>query len=288
MRLSIHLGLLVTVAACERADRIAPTDPPLPVADHETPAPEPIDEHRAPVEHPPPLPPGAAWFRRLTRGEQANVDWVCRNERADPCWGPVGLRAFTPAETARYATVKDLVGREMERHCTQLYGPRRGCNTPLVISFDGAPVTFTHDGRTFAFRGARVASDWPAATTPWLALDRNGDGVIDRGSELFGDGVPGARNGFDALAALDANHDGRIDASDPAFASLVLWADRDGDRRSTPDELTPLAGVVTAIPLASRLDPRCDDAGNCEGERGTAMVRDGSTAAVVDVYLPER
>ena len=45
---------------------------------------------------------------------------------------------------------------------------------------------------------------------------------------------------------------------------------------------------MTAIPLASRLDPRCDDAGNCQGERGTALVRGGSTAAVVDVYLPER
>ena len=80
----------------------------------------------------------------------------------------------------------------------------------------------------------------------------------------------------------------RIDASDPAFASLLVWADRDGDRRSTPDELSPLSDVVTAIPLASRLDPRCDDAGNCEGERGAALVRDGSSAAVVDVYLPER
>ena len=285
MRLAIALVLL---AACERADAPTPTDPPLPIADHETLAPEPILEYRAPVEHPPPLPPGAAWFRRLTRTEQASVDWVCRNERADPCWGPMGLRALTPAETARYDGVKDLVGKDMERHCTQVYGRRRGCNTPLVISFDGAPVVFAHDRRAFAFAGERVISDWPTATTPWLALDRNGDGVIDRGSELFGDGVPGARNGFAALAALDANHDGRIDASDPAFASLLVWADRDGDRRSTPDELSPLSDVVTAIPLASRLDPRCDDAGNCEGERAAARVRDGRTAAVVDVYLPER
>ena len=163
MRLVI---LLAVLAACERADAPTPTDPPLPVADHETLAPEPIEEHRAPVEHPPPLPPGAAWFRRLTSTEQASVDWVCRNERADPCWGPMGLRAFTPAETARYDGVKDLVGKEMERHCTQVYGRRRGCNTPLVISFDGAAVTFAHDGRGFPFRGARVTTDWPTATTP--------------------------------------------------------------------------------------------------------------------------
>jgi len=148
-------------------------------------------------------------------------------------------------------------------------------------------VTLRHDGGAFAFRGDPVVTTWPAATTPWLALDRNGDGVIDRGAELFGDAVAGARNGFDALAQLDDDHDGVIDAHDRAFASLVLWADRDGDRRSTPDELTPLASVVTAIPLASRLDARCHD-GDCEGERGTAVVRDGRAAAVVDLYLRER
>ena len=59
-----------------------------------------------------------------------------------------------------------------------------------------------------------------------------------------------------------------------------------------PSELTPLAGVVTALPLASRLDPRCDAQGDCEGERGTLSWRDASgtdrTGSVIDVYLRER
>jgi hypothetical protein len=110
-------------------------------------------------------------------------------------------------------------------------------------------------------------------------MDVNGDGMIDRGSELF--------RGFSTLAALDDNHDGVIDARDAAFASLVLWADRNADRRSMPDELTPLATVVASIPLTSHKDVRCDD-GDCEGERATARMRDGGSAVVVDVYLRER
>jgi hypothetical protein len=275
MRVAIAaLGLL---AACERAEPPA-AQPKLPPTAPEPVAPKIIVEDRSHVEHPPPLPPGAAWYRRLTGPEQKDVDWVCRNEREDPCWG--ALRPLSQNDRYRREGVAALTAsRDYERHCTQIMGPRRGCNTPLVMSFDGAPVTFDHDIRPFAFSGAPVATAWPSPATPWLALDRNGDGVIDRGEELF--------RGFATLAALDDNHDGVIDAHDAAFASLVLWADRNADRRSTPDELTPLADVVTAVTLTSRLDLRCDD-GDCEGQRSAAMLRDGRGAIVVDVYLKDR
>jgi hypothetical protein len=273
MRVAIAaLGLF---AACERAEP-PPAEPSVPTSPPEQLTPKIIEEARTHVEHPPPLPPGAAWYRRLTGTEQKDVDWVCRKERTDPCWG--ALRALSRQDQTRRDGVAALTeNRDYERHCTQLMGPRRGCNTPLVVSFDGV-VTFSHDIRPFAFQQTPVASAWPTAATPWLALDRDGDGVIDRGSELFR---------FDSLAELDDNHDGVIDARDAAYASLVLWADKDMDRRSSPDELTPLSTVVTQIPLTSRMDPRCDD-GDCEGERGTAVTRDGKTAVVVDVYLRER
>ncbi|MBV8761966.1 MAG: hypothetical protein JO257_32025 [Deltaproteobacteria bacterium] len=289
MRVHLLLSLLIA-AACERAGQEPPTEAPLPTLEAEPLVPEVIEAQRSRVEHPPPLPPGAAWFHRLTAREQQGVEWVCRAERNDPCWGPHGrgLRVTTAEEDARYDAVAPLLGRDFERHCTQELGPRRGCNTPLVVAFDGEAIAFRQDARAFAFRGEPVISDWPTAKTPWLALDRDGDGMITRGDELFGDGVPGARNGYEALAQLDANGDGIIDANDPAFASLVLWADRDGDRRGEPDELTPLADLVVAIPLAHARDVRCTARGNCEGERGALVRRDGARGAVVDVYLPER
>jgi hypothetical protein len=173
-----------------------------------------------------------------------------------------------------------------------------GTGTPLVVAFAGEPVTFTQGGGAFAFSaGVRTPSDWPTATTPWIALDRDGDGAITSGAELFGsstvlpDGRT-ARNGFEALAALDANHDGVIDARDPMFASLLLWSDRDGNRTSSPDELVPLASRVVSISLDDRVVVRCDGRNNCERERAQLRWRDDAGAmhdgAVIDIYLPAR
>jgi hypothetical protein len=210
------------------------------------------------------------------------------------------LHSLFDSEAAWHASLSRAQVKYIERNCAggedRASSDLCGDNTPLVVAFDDQPVRFATDANTFAFAGAAVATDWPTATTPWIALDRDGDGAITSGAELFGSGTvladgTHATNGFIALAELDANHDGRIDAADPAFAQLVLWADANGDRRSSPDELRPLASVIDSISLADHLDARCDARGNCEGERATLHWHDvagAHTGAVVDVYLPTR
>jgi hypothetical protein len=138
-------------------------------------------------------------------------------------------------------------------------------------------------------------TDWPTARTPWLALDRDGSGRIEDGSELFGSMTVlssghRARQGFEALRELDANGDGRITAEDPAFASLVVWSDRDGDRVSSSSELASLGALgVVSIDLAYTVEPRCDARGNCEVERASFRYVDASglerRGAIVDVHL---
>lgn len=180
-------------------------------------------------------------------------------------------------------------------------GPQCQCNTPLVLSFDDRPVTFTAEAMgsfDLTRDGVCHASDWPTGKTPWLALDRNGDGAINDGGELFGSatklaGGGFAQNGFEALRELDDNHDGVFDARDAAFAKVVVWTDRDLDRQSAPRELQSLAeSGVTAIDLHDRRETRCDARGNCEGERSELAFTDAAGAArrgtVIDVYLPTR
>ncbi|MCB9700492.1 MAG: calcium-binding protein [Myxococcales bacterium] len=171
------------------------------------------------------------------------------------------------------------------------------CNTPLVVNLDGAPLRFEAAAAP-AFdinaTGECLSTDWP--TLPWLALDRDGDGVIEDGRELFGSGTrlasgERAAHGFAALAELDSDGDGQITAADPAFAELVLWTDGDGDRRGELRELVPLAEVnLVAIDLGYTTRVECDERGNCGRERASFEFRGASGAIergeIVDVYLP--
>ena len=280
---------------------------------------------RATLPEPPSDEPAAykAWLRGLTKAQRARVMRFCRAHPVEyePVCGGIGpLHIPTPPALVLTKTApgepnvsfEDSLKSHDEWHAS-LTGPQRRyvafhcrkeelmysalCGaTPLVVAFDSQPVEFTTGG-SFAFLpGDPMASDWPTAVTPWIARDLDGDGRITSGAELFGgntalpDGTA-AKNGFVALAPLDDNRDGVVDAHDAAFASLVLWSDRDGDRRSTPDELAPLASKVVSITLANQIEIRCDARTNCERERSAMQWRDERgvhQGSVVDVYLPRR
>jgi hypothetical protein len=97
-------------------------------------------------------------------------------------------------------------------------------------------------------------------------------------------------NGFLALRELDTDGDGRITPADQAWASLLVWTDRNGDRVSSRDELASLYSTgVTAIDLGYTRETRCDARGNCEGERAGFRFRDATgverAGNVIDVYL---
>ncbi len=88
--------------------------------------------------------------------------------------------------------------------------------------------------------------NWVSGGNGFLAVDKNGDGKIRNGNELFGDntvlasGVQ-AKNGFEALAEFDTNKDGIVDSSDNDFAKLLVWVDANEDGISTSEELKALA-----------------------------------------------
>jgi hypothetical protein len=127
---------------------------------------------------------------------------------------------------------------------------------PLAIDLDGdgietvgiaaTPILFDHNAD-----GIRTGTGWVKADDAWLVLDRDGNGLIDSGRELFGvdtllSGTPGvnavyASTGFAALAALNSNGDGVFNSSDAAFTQVRLWQDLNQDGISQTTELFTLA-----------------------------------------------
>ena len=103
----------------------------------------------------------------------------------------------------------------------------------LDLDADGIETTSANTGITFDFDGdgLKTGTGWVKGDDGFLVLDRNGNGTIDTGRELFGvDTVKRngqkAVNGFDALSDLDSNADGVFDAKDAQFANVRVWEDQ--------------------------------------------------------------
>ena len=98
---------------------------------------------------------------------------------------------------------------------------------PLVINFGGTAAQLTD--RKFAFDidsdGAPDNVSFVTSASGFLALDKNGNGTIDNGTELFG---AQSGDGFADLAVHDDDGNGWIDESDRVFAQLLIWT-KDGE-----------------------------------------------------------
>ena len=168
---------------------------------------------------------------------------------------PDGIGAIMVDRVYRWSHRSILLDQQINGPWGQAknWAPRRD---PLAIDMDGDGIETTGVDGTVLFDhngdGVKTGTGWVSADDGFIVLDRNGNGTIDTGAELFGvDTVKAdgslAADGFDALSDLDSNGDAVFDAKDTEFANVKIWQDLDQDGISDPGELTSLtdAGIVS-------------------------------------------
>ncbi|MBI4963247.1 MAG: hypothetical protein HY913_08220 [Desulfomonile tiedjei] len=164
---------------------------------------------------------------------------------------------------------------------------------PLILDLngDGIKTVTLQDGVNFDHdaNGLAEQTSWVDPDDGFLVLDRNGNGFIDDGRELFGNATilsngKNASNGFEALAGLDSNKDGRIDAPDPIFSQLRVWKDEDQDGYSYPDELHTLDELgIKSINLQSTITQSTDEQGNIQNRVEQIQFMDGTVRTDSDI-----
>lgn len=162
------------------------------------------------------------------------------------------------------------------------------CYSPILIDLGGHGyhLTSAENGVVFDLDadGAPDITAWTRdGANAFLCLDRNHNGKIDDGSELFGNHTPLstgaiAPNGYEALAEFDrselgGNGDGIVDARDAIWPALRVWSDTNHDGISQANELRSLAEAnVLRIDTRYYLARRRDSFGNQFRFRGRCLI----------------
>ena len=167
--------------------------------------------------------------------------------------------------------------------------------SPLVFDLDGdgietvgteTGVQFDHNGNGYAER-----TGWIGPDDGLLAFDRDQNGNIDNGNELFGNHYrlnsgSLASNGFLALADLDSDSNKHIDSQDIAWDRLAIWQDLNLSGSVDPGELNSLVSHgIAKISLEYTRGKGLDWDGNDHREQGKYFRSDGSALPVTDVWF---
>ncbi|OGI03507.1 MAG: hypothetical protein A2Y25_10970 [Candidatus Melainabacteria bacterium GWF2_37_15] len=169
--------------------------------------------------------------------------------------------------------------------------------TPLILDLagNGIDLTSQKDGVNFDLNGDGKIDQtaWTKAESDdaFLVLDKDGNGQIDSGKELFG-AQNGAENGFFELAKYDVNKDGKVDINDEVFEKLQTWQDLNHNGQVDDDELkslleTNIKSVSTSFNQEYDQTGKLkeDQHGNTVGLVGGFERADGSKGTMIDALL---
>ena len=234
------------------------------------------------------------------------------NDTINGAWSATGTAATNMLDTISgllgnmYSAVQGLVsGPEAPEWCPNpplpasiasalgQFGTAEVQTSPLVIDLSsghtGIQLTTFNAATTTTFfdiEGTGYASQtaWTSgSTTGFLVDDLNSNGKIDSVNEMFGSSTV---DGFAKLAALDSNHDLKIDSSDADWSSLQVWIDANGNGVTDVGELHSLSSLgIVSIDLAGVTGSATTLDGNTISHTSAVTFTGGATAAIDDVWF---
>ncbi|HEX7650641.1 MAG TPA: calcium-binding protein, partial [Noviherbaspirillum sp.] len=213
-----------------------------------------------------------------------------------------GVRAIRDRQSSIDKAINEAIGENGAQingkfNKSVAWRPRKD---PLTLDLDGDgietiapsttnPIYFDHD-----VDGIKSSTGWISADDGFLVMDRNGNGTIDDGTELFGDATPvvdpwsgithKAADGFAALDAQDTNVDGKVDSSDANWSQLRVWRDLNQDGVSQANELFTLDALgIGSIKVAKTANSQTLTNGNQIADLGSYTKTDGSQGTLGEV-----
>lgn len=244
-------------------------------------------------------------------------NWVTEGDHYYYLAFPLPPSAFSAGRTQSHVWISVQTNADAcSQQGAEYYWDGSNCiyqpGSPLLIDVDrkGFKLTEQAEGVLFDIDGdGRVEQvSWTAADAEdaWLALDRNGNGIIDSGQELFGTATPVGLdplsasgysttfNGFEVLlhseiegAKLGSlSTDKMITPADPIWGALLLWTDRNHNGFSEADELqSATAAGLSEISLTYHEIGKRDRHGNTFAQTATMKWADGKSGHIYDVWL---
>jgi hypothetical protein len=196
------------------------------------------------------------------------------------------LAALTTAQVAAFTTdeIAVMSGTQLDALISA---------SPIVLDLNGNGVQTTTAAHGNAFdlnaTGHGTQHGWVSSTDGLLVIDRNHNGQIDNGTELFGTAtmVNGHRagNGFSAMNALDSNHDGKLDMHDAAWKDLRVWVDANGDGKVEAGEMKTLDQLhIASLDLHANAGTNVNN-GNLLGLTSSFTTTDGAKHDMADVWF---
>ncbi len=156
---------------------------------------------------------------------------------------------------------------------------------PLALDIDGngLQTTGVHNGVSFDINadGKTDKTSFVSGNDAFLALDKNGNGQIDSGKELFGD-QNGAANGYEELRKYDSNYDNKIDKDDPVYERLRLFRmDQSGNQLLTSLDDSGIKSIALGYQNTHKALNQYDQV----TQQSTYEREDGSTGETGDIMV---